>query len=60
MIEELMREGKTNQRESIKNPSARLKDKIPESFTAKQTEDFIIKAVEHYAKYLRRQREYER
>jgi len=57
MIEEIMSEEKANQRETIKIPSARLKDKIPDSYTAKQTEDYVVKAVDFYAKHLQKQRE---
>lgn len=59
-IWEIMSEEKANQREMIKIPSARLKDRIPNIYTAQQTEDFIIKAVEHYSRYLQRQRDNER
>jgi len=57
MIEEIMSEEKANQRETIKIPSARIKGKIPDSYTAKQTEDYVVKAVDFYAKHLQKQRE---
>lgn len=34
----------------------RLRDIIPESYTVKQTEDFLVKAADYYHKYLIRQR----
>lgn len=57
LIEKIMSEEKANQRETIKIPSARIKDKIPDSYTAKQTEDYVVKAVDFYAKHLQKQRE---
>ena len=33
---------------------------LPKNYTNKQAEDYIVKAVEHYNKYLRRQRDKER
>ena len=36
---------------------ARIKDKMPSRLTAQQQEDFVVKAVEHYQKYLKKQRE---
>jgi len=57
LIEEIMSEEKANQRETIKIPTARIKDKIPDSYTVQQTEDYIVKAVDFYAKHLQKQRE---
>ena len=56
-IEEIMSEEKANQRETYRIPAERLRGKIPSSYTAQQTEDYIVKAVEYYQKYLQRQRE---
>ncbi|MBQ8981115.1 MAG: ParB/RepB/Spo0J family partition protein [Eubacterium sp.] len=58
-IEELMSQEKPNQRETIKLSSERIRSYVPERYNAKQTEDFIIKALEHYNRYLKRQRERE-
>lgn len=58
-IEELMSQEKANQRETIKLSSERIRSYVPKKYNAKQTEDFIIKALEHYQRYLRRQRERE-
>ncbi len=60
MIWETMSEEKANQRITVKIPQDRLSGKIPNGYTAQQTEDFIIKAVEHYSRYLQRQRDNER
>ena len=56
-IIEIMSEEKANQRETYRIPAERLQGKIPSSYTAQQKEDYIVKAVEHYQKYLLRQRE---
>ena len=56
-IEAIMCEEKANQRETVKIPVDRLKGKIPGSFNEQQKQDFIVKAVEHYHRYLQKQRE---
>lgn len=56
-ISKMLSQEKPNQRETIKVPVERLRDIIPESYTAKQTEDFLIKAAEYYRRYLQKQRE---
>lgn len=58
-IEDLMSQEKPNQRETIKLSSERIRSYVPERYNAKETEDFIIKALEHYQRYLKRQRERE-
>lgn len=57
LIFKTLSEEKANQRETIKVPVERLRDIIPESYTVKQTEDFLIKAAEYYRRYLQKQRE---
>ncbi|MBR6050462.1 MAG: chromosome partitioning protein ParB, partial [Clostridia bacterium] len=56
-IDAIMCEEKANQRETVKIPADRLKGKIPGSFNEQQRQDFIVKAVEHYHRYLQRQRD---
>ena len=56
-ISKMLSQEKPNQRETIKVPVDRLRDIIPDSFTVKQTEDFLIKAAEYYRRYLQKQRE---
>ena len=58
-VEDLLSQEKPNQREMIKLSSERIRSYVPERYNAKQTEDFIIKALEHYQRYLKRQRERE-
>ena len=55
-IQTVMSEEKANQRETVKVPIARLREVLPQGLDAKKTEDFIIKACDHYRKYLIRQR----
>ena len=55
-IQAIMSEEKANQRETVKVPISRLREVLPQGLDAKKTEDFIIKACDHYRKYLIRQR----
>ena len=56
VIQTIMSEEKANQRETVKVPISRLRKVLPQGLDAKKTEDFIIKACNHYRKYLVRQR----
>ena len=56
VIQAIMSEEKANQRETVKVPIARLREVLPQGLDAKKTEDFIIKACDHFRKYLIRQR----
>lgn len=56
VIQTIMSEEKANQREMVKVPTSRLREVLPQGLDAKKTEDFIIKACDHYRKYLIRQR----
>lgn len=60
LIFKTISEEKANQRETIKVPVERLRDIIPDGFTVKQTEDFLVKAADYYTRYLHRQRDRER
>ena len=55
-IQAIMSEEKANQQETVKVPISRLREVLPQGLDAKKTEDFIIKACDHYRKYLVRQR----
>ena len=59
-IDSLMSAEKPNQREVLKISAERVRDFVPKNYNEKQTEDFIVKAVEHYQRYLKRQRDRER
>ena len=55
VIAAVMSEEKANQREMFKVPMERIRKFIPNA-NAKQAEDFVLKACEHYRKFLIRQR----
>lgn len=54
-ISEILSREKANQRETIKIPTEKIRKYAPNA-DAKQLEDFILKACEHYRKFLIRQR----
>lgn len=54
-ISEILSREKANQRETIKIPTEKLRKYAPNA-DAKQLEDFILKACDHYRKFLIRQR----
>ena len=56
VIAEIMSEEKANQKEMFKVPMERIRKYIPKG-NAKQTEDFVLKACEHYYKVLQRKKE---
>ncbi len=55
VIAAVMSEEKANQREMFKVPMERIRQYVPNA-SAKQAEDFVLKACEHYRKFLIRQR----
>ena len=55
VIAAVMSEEKANQREMFKVPMERIRKYVPNA-NAKQAEDFVLKACEHYHKFLIRQR----
>ncbi len=57
VIQFVMSEEKANQRETIKIPMEKLRDRLPKNLTVQQQEDFILKAIDYYRKYLIRQRD---
>ena len=59
-IEAIMLEEKPNQKERIVLKSDRAKGLLPRDLPVNQREDYIIKALEHYGRYLKKQRDYER
>lgn len=59
IIDAVMREEKANQREMFKVSMERIRKYVPNA-NAKQAEDFVMKACEHYRRYLIRQRDRER
>jgi ParB family chromosome partitioning protein len=55
VIAAVMSEEKANQREMFKVPMERIRKYVPNA-NAKQAEEFVLKACEHYRKFLIRQR----
>ena len=56
-IAEIMAEEKPNQKEKVSVPLSALKGKVPDSYTDRQLQEYVIKAVDHYHRYLMHQRE---
>ena len=56
-IEAIMAEEKPNQRETVKIRADRLREVLPSGVEGDRAEEFILKACEHYRKYLQRQRD---
>ena len=56
-IAEIMAEEKPNQKEKVIVPLSALKGKVPDSYTDRQLQEYVIKAVDHYHRYLMHQRE---
>lgn len=55
VIEDIMQEEKANQREMFKLPMEQIRRYVPNA-NPKQAEDFVLKACEHYRKFLIRQK----
>ncbi|MEF2864742.1 hypothetical protein AAAV48_02220 [Agathobaculum butyriciproducens] len=58
-IQQILSEEKPNQHEVMKISAERLLAVLPQGLNAAETEDYVIKACEHYRKFQRR-REQER
>ena len=56
-ISEIMAEAKANQKVFLKIPTENINKYFKSRFTEKQKQEFVIKAVEHYHRYLMRQRD---
>jgi len=56
-VEAIMSEEKPNQRERIVLRGDKVRSLIPKNVQLKDTEDYVCKALEHYAKYLRHRSE---
>lgn len=59
-IYETIREEKPNQRTRISIDDKKAKRYLPKDLPVSKREDFILKALEHYSKYLERQKDRER
>ena len=60
VIESIMQEDKPNQRPKISFKYEDLQKIMPKNVTYERTNEFVMKAVQHYTKYLERKRENER
>ena len=59
VIESIMTEEKPNQMEKFTMRADRLRKYIPREVSQQKAEEFILKALEHYTKYLEKQRQNE-
>ena len=57
VILSIMCEQKPNQKEKISFQAERLRKFIPAAYTPRQTEDYVLKALEFYSRHLERQRQ---
>ena len=53
----IMQEEKPNQREKFTISASKIEKVLPQSVKASQREDFILKAIDYYAKHLQRKKE---
>ena len=60
VITMIMQEEKPNQKEKIILRDDRTRNLLPKNLPVSQREEYIIKALEHYERYLKKQREQER
>ena len=60
VITMIMQEVKPNQKEKIILRDDRTRNLLPNNLPVSQREEYIIKALEHYGRYLKKQREQER
>ena len=60
VITMIMQEEKPNQKEKIILRDDRTRTLLPKNLPVSQREEYIIKALEHYGRYLKKQREQER
>lgn len=60
VILSIMCERKPNQAEKISFRTERLKPFLPKNITPKETEDYVLKALEHYHRYRERMKERDR
>ena len=54
-ISKMLSQEKPNQRETLKIPMDKLRDRLPQNLSVSQQEDFILKAVDYYKRFLQRQ-----
>ena len=57
VVSAIMSEEKPNQREKIVLRGDKVRSQIPKNITVSQTEDYVVKALEHYSRFLRQRAE---
>ena len=57
VVSAIMSEEKPNQREKIVLRGDKVRSLIPKNITVSQTEDYVVKALEHYSRFLRQRAE---
>ena len=57
VVSAMMGEEKPNQREKIVLRGAKVRSLIPKNIPVSQTEDYVVKALEHYSRFLRQRAE---
>ena len=57
VVSAIMGEEKPNQREKIVLRGAKMRSLIPKNIPVSQTEDYVVKALEHYSRFLRQRAE---
>jgi len=60
VIESIMCEEKPNQREKISFRADRLRQYLPSDISPRETEEYVLKALEYYQRYRERQKQQER
>ena len=53
IMEKIMGEEKPNQRPKLQIRESRIRSVLPKNITENKVEDFIVKSIEHYTKYLK-------
>lgn len=57
VVSAIMSEEKPNQREKIVLRGDKVRGLIPKNIPVSQTEDYVVKALEHYSRFLRQRAE---
>ena len=57
VVSAIMSEEKPNQREKIVLRGDKVRSLIPQNIPVSQTEDYVVKALEHYSRFLRQRAE---
>jgi len=58
-VQEILQEEKANQKMTVKIPFERIREIVPFEFDSKEAEDYVVKALEYYHRFLMKKRERE-